>query len=109
MSLLRAVVVAATWMAAAGDSERDDIREATFRYMFTHNASGQKPDAGVYCLEIEDADPSDAFMARFAGSMPPVKKASQCTASGEDGVRDKKTKKPGLILRVEAVRLDGDS
>ena len=52
-------------------AEEDNIREAVYRYQFQHNASALKQNAKAYFLGIEKgkgvADPSDAFMKRFAG------------------------------------------
>jgi hypothetical protein len=54
--------------------QEDDIREAVFRYRIkTRYAEfAQTPSF----LSINGEDPSDEFMARFAGSNPPVKKGS---------------------------------
>ena len=64
-------------------SQEDQIREAVFRYQFQHNQSGIQDQARVYCLTSgswnEDDDPSDEFMTRFQGHVPPVKKGSQCS------------------------------
>jgi len=59
---------------SASDQESDDIREATYRYMF---GEPSKQDS-MYCLSIYDKDPSEAFIARFAGNQPSVKKGSEC-------------------------------
>lgn len=89
------------------DKQEDDIREAVFRYQFAHNASGLRQQARVYFLSIwglgEDGkDPSDDFMRRFAGNVPPVKKFSR--VSFENGLRDEETGSPGLIFRVTAIK-----
>src|SRR5689334_12829113 len=71
-------------------AQEDDNREAVFRYQFGKNSSGQQQNAGVYCLEIvpgdlskepmdsnynvQPLDPGEAFMKRFAGNHPPIKK-----------------------------------
>jgi len=105
------VVVLASFLAlgAQSDQETDNIREATFRYMFAKNASGQQQAAKVYCLSVEDQDPADDFMHRFANDTPPVKKASQCTASAREGVRDKETGARGLAFRVDKLTKKEDS
>src|SRR5689334_13010252 len=100
-------VCCATLDALSNDArmhDEDDIREAVFRYLFEHNASGQQKKAGVYCLSLgEDADPSDEFMRRFAGHKPPVRKLSQCTVGPYHGVIDKRTQKVGLKFRVSNI------
>lgn len=53
-----------------------DIAEATFRYQFGHNASGQQRKAPAYFLSLFGKDPDDAFLKRFEGHTPPVKKGS---------------------------------
>ena len=54
--------------------QEDEIREAVFRYRIKTRYSefSQTPSF----LSIDGKDPSDEFMARFAGSNPPVKKGS---------------------------------
>jgi hypothetical protein len=85
-------------------SDEDDIREAVFRYQFTNNRAGANPFANIFYLSVEDGrDPTDEFMARFQNPAHRVKKVSQCTASVSDGVKDRKTEKPGVILRVENI------
>src|SRR5262245_24284771 len=76
-------------------AEELDIREATYRYQFGKNASGQQQRAKNYYLSVytgdKETDPDDAFIKRFVGNMPPVKKVSECAASANKGVVDKKT------------------
>ena len=89
-------------------ADEDDIREAVFRYQFTHNASGQQQNAKAYFLSVgKDKDPSDDFMARFKDHKPPVKKRSQAT--GQFEVIDKKTGERGLIFIASTInQLDDD-
>lgn len=89
--------------AARIASERD-ICEAVFRYQFTHNASGQQTNAGVFFLSMTNADPDDSFMNRFAGDTPPVKKASLASSDTRTIVMDPETKANGLILQIENIR-----
>jgi hypothetical protein len=87
-----------------GPRDPDAVREATFRYMFGKNASGQKQSARVYCLEVENsADPSAAFLARFKNVAPHVTRASACDASADKGVIEKSSGKQGLIFRVDTI------
>jgi len=53
-----------------------DISEASFRYLFEHNASYRPEQANAYYLEIAGADPPSEFLERFAGNTPPAKPAS---------------------------------
>lgn len=60
----------------------DDVFEAVFRYQFEHNGSLQKQNAAAYYLHLSPQltggdNPDDAFMKRFAGHRPPVRKVSQ--------------------------------
>jgi hypothetical protein len=87
--------------------KEQNIREAVFRYMFDHNASGQQKRAGVYCLSLsylDPVDPTDEFMKRFSGHKPPVRKISECILHSFEGVTDKLTGKAGLIFRVTEIR-----
>lgn len=109
----------ATPATAPRSAQEDDIREAVFRYQFGKNSSGQQQNAGVYCLEIlprdlskepmdsnynvQPLDPGEAFMKRFAGNKPAVKKGSECSQSF-DGVKDKAMGASGLVFRVENIR-----
>lgn len=53
-----------------------DVFEAVFRYQFKYNGAGaQQPPA--YYLELMEKDPSEAFLARFKGHVPPVRKSSE--------------------------------
>jgi len=85
----------------------DAIRFAVFRYQFDHNASGQKTNAGVYCLSLslagqEPIDPSDELVASFTAHEPPVKKRSQCETSMR-GVFDRQTSRQGLIFYIDHI------
>ncbi len=87
----------------------DDLREATFRYMFRKNASGAQQNAKVYCLHFEKgADPPAAFLARFAQDKVPVRAASACSQS-VDGVFENATHAHGLAFRIDGItRADAD-
>jgi len=58
----------------------DDIREAVFRHQFELNASGAGSDVGARCIGVGDRaqDPSETFLARFVGIVPPVLKSTDC-------------------------------
>src|SRR4051812_24973676 len=89
-------------------AEELDIREATFRYQFEKNASGQQARAGAYYLSIsgkddKPTDPSAEFMKRFAGNKPPVKMMSECNTLGPRVV-DKKTGERGLLFETGAIK-----
>lgn len=93
-------------------STLDEIREATFRYQFTKNASGLQQKTQVYFLAITEAgksaDPSAALMARFSGNPIRVARWSESTASAAEGVRDKNNGERGLIFSCGAIRLLSD-
>lgn len=84
----------------------DDVREAVFRHLFDHNASGQQNAAKVFCLQIEGKrDPPPELLRRFEGNRPPVKKASLCSFNpghGRGGVEDE-TGAKGLIFRIDSI------
>ncbi|HEV7784278.1 MAG TPA: hypothetical protein VGQ28_03010, partial [Thermoanaerobaculia bacterium] len=120
MRILPAVLLtfASILPAAAAPADRAaeelDIREATFRYQFSHNASGLKERAGAYYLSIADKsgrvdDPPGKLLKRFVGNSPPVKKASESLASPDQGVVDKKTGERGLVFRIGAIRWISDT
>jgi hypothetical protein len=74
------------------------VAEAMFRHLIAANASGGGRDARAYFLSIEDRDPPDELLARFAAQRPPVRPGSQFTP-GE-----------GLLLEVRGIRqLDATS
>jgi hypothetical protein len=91
-------------------ADDDDVREAVFRHLFEHNASGLQRRAKVFCLQIEGkADPSPELLRRFEGNEPRVKKASLCAFShGPAGGRvQDETGAPGLIFRVDSIQRTG--
>lgn len=94
-------------------AEELDIREATFRYQFQKNASGQQQHAKSYYLAIQvdgkPTDPDDAFMKRFAGNNPPVKKRSECDTSTGKGAIDKKTGQLGLVFNTGPIKWVSDT
>lgn len=94
-------------------AEELDIREAAYRYQFGKNASGQQQRAKSFYLSIDAGDqgrdPDDAFLARFAGNTPPVKKISECEMSADKGVLDKKTGERGLIFSTGRIKWISDT
>ncbi len=102
-----AAIVLATLLTACAprEQELDDVREATFRHLFTRNGSAHPESAGVYCLSIDGQDPADHFMSRFAGNKPSAKKKSLCSVSPTQGVRDNETGQRGLAFGIEKVTL----
>ena len=96
--------------------QEEDIREAVFRYQFTHNESGLQQSANFYCLSLGEVtakanvDPSDELMRRFRGHQPPVEKTSQCAADISKGVTDRATSQRfGLIFRVTSIQWVSDT
>lgn len=60
-----------------------DIGEAVYRYQFKYNPSEiPRGRVAAYYLEMFGKDPANAFLARFAGNVPPVRPASQYAAGG---------------------------
>jgi len=110
LALFSTACVAAPVNKAA---EELDIREATFRYQFGKNASGQQQAAKNFYLAVpgggKGTDPDDAFMKRFAGNKPTVKRLSECDSSDDKGVVDKKTGERGLIFTTGAIKWVSDT
>jgi hypothetical protein len=88
-------------------NEDADIYEAVFRHQFGRNASAVQQSAGSYLIQIQDADPTDAFLLRFSGSTPPVKRVSEGQRAQDTGIYDRKTHKPSLIFNLGAIRWHG--
>jgi hypothetical protein len=92
--------------------DEDDVREAVFRHLFDHNASGMQKNAKVFCLQIEGKqDPSSELLRRFDGNEPRVKQASLCAfkpGHARGGVVDE-TGAPGLIFRVDTIQHTGEN
>lgn len=89
----------------------DDIREAVFRHLFTHNASGLQARADAYYLAVGlfELDPSDGFLRRFRDYKPAVRKVSECRSpeTCDDRVRGIKDGLEGLVFRVTFIRRVG--
>lgn len=85
----------------------DQVREAVFRHLFTHNESSVKDRALVYFLAIDEGggkrrDPSPALMAQFARQRPRVEPVSRADISFEKGAVHRDTGERGLVFRVSA-------
>ena len=81
--------------------QEDRIREAIFRYLIK-----QKGLKGQVFLSVEREDPSDEFMARFAGMEPRPKKASGAyfkRAPFPGWLRDRATGEKGVMLNVGTI------
>lgn len=91
-------------------ADEDDIREAVFRHLFTHNASAQQHRAKVYFLSLgEGKAPSNLFMLRFKDHKPPVKAASSLASMRINGAKGKGRVVNGLIFYVTKIeRVDED-
>ncbi len=106
--ILGALLLPAITFAASNMNAIDsDMAEAVFRYQFLHNESGQQTNAAAYFLEIAGEDPDDAFMRRFAGNHPPIKKWSDCSIE-DTKVVDKETGKTGLIFTLKVISIKND-
>lgn len=100
--LILSLIFAQTIRPDAKADAEDEIREAVFRYQFDQDATQQKPITKIYFIAIENKDPDEPFLKRFAGSTPIVKKASQSgySKNGVDSVIDKTTGEAGVIFGV---------
>jgi hypothetical protein len=64
--------------AGLTQDDEDALREATLRQMFARYGTQTYP-VKLYCIRFEHrADPSPAFLARFASSSVPVHAGSEC-------------------------------
>jgi len=80
------------------------IREAVFRYQFSHNSSAAQQSVDVYFLSLaEKADPDEHLLARFAGHQPDVKAISQSRIVADGRVEEKNTGRSGLIFRIDSI------
>jgi hypothetical protein len=117
MSRLRCALMLTLALMAGACSQNSaqtnpDLAEAVFRYQFGHNASGVQSLAGYYCIGFANddhaltrlSDPSPAFLARFAKSVPAVEPASKCVANSARPVTDLRTGRDALFFRVGAIR-----
>ena len=112
MCVLAVSCLAITILSSCGDLQDEtpdpetlDLFEVFFRYKFQNNASAQKQEAEAYFLEIEGADPSPEFLARFKGHSPPVKKGSEFVM--ESGIvieGETPTAGNGLLFRIDSHR-----
>ena len=93
--------------AAPSQKELDDAFEALLRFRFADNPSGMKQKAAAYFVRIMGKDPSDAFLARFDGNAPPVKKVSECRRDGMGSVIDVITGKSGLLFDIVSCKTYG--
>ena len=77
--------------------QEDDIREAVFRYRISTKNSNSR----VF-LMIDGKDPSDAFMTRFTGLNPPIKKVSGAQLKAV-WLRDRLTGEQAVELSVGSI------
>lgn len=96
----------------ARSDDEEDIREAAFRWELERLAS-PRDEVHFLALLSDDGtklqDPSDKFLARFAGQEVPVRKVSDCTRSASEGVREKETGRRGRLFKVGKVVRLGES
>jgi hypothetical protein len=84
-------------------SQEDDIREAVIRWQIDRFGSTDlaPENPKVYFLGVGEkiSDPSEAFIKRFIGNKPPVRKISACDMSPR-GDFDRITRERGYLLKV---------
>jgi hypothetical protein len=81
-----------------------DVYEAVFRHQFSRNASGAQQRAVTYFIEIQDADPSSAFIARFSDVDHKVKVASKAYYGRGASVTDRSNHSQALLFRVDGIK-----
>ena len=92
-----------------------DLAEATFRYQFAQNESGQQSSVSTYCIGYgadpskngSPFDPPNSFLKRLSDIKPPVQPESSCSWIG--GAVFNETKKPALIFEIESVKCVHDA
>ena len=81
-----------------------DVAEAVFRYQFDHNASGAQRQVDYFFISLEERDPPQALLTRFANEKPLVLPASLATSFAGTGVRHKELGGRGLIFRISSIK-----
>jgi hypothetical protein len=92
------------------------LAEATFRYQFTHNASGQQSSTSAFCIGYganpsrngDPFDPPKSFLARLSDIHPPVLPYSFCSSTNA-GVIANETREPALIFTISSVKCADNS
>jgi hypothetical protein len=91
----------------AEERRLDDIREVVFRYQFENSDPVKWERNWVYFLQLMPGrkSPSERFMKRFAGHVPPVKPLSDCVIVKRNGtVIDKETGEQGIIFCIVEIK-----
>lgn len=91
-------------------SREDAVREAVFKYQIERLTTDLPKKDVVFFLSVgEEANPSDALIARFAGRRPLVKKVSDSVPKKYEGIFDKDTGKKGILFSVTSIKWINDS
>jgi hypothetical protein len=95
-----------------------DLVEATFRYQFSHNESGEQSNVSAYCVGFQTkpddpsqgGDPPSELISRLRDVVPAVRPISECriTPNGRDGVKDP-SGKSALIFVLGAAKCASES
>ncbi len=82
---------------------RDALLKSVLDYQFANNRSAIRENAAAYFIGFENGkDPSDEFLRRFDGRLPPVEPLSLATII-DHRVVDSRTSKPALIFQITKV------
>ena len=82
---------------------RDALLKSVLAYQFANNRSAVRENAATYFIGLENGkDPSDDFLRRFDGRLPPVEPLSLATII-DHRVVDSRTSKPALIFQITKV------
>ena len=84
------------------DAQQDNIRESAYRYLFRNNDSGLQQTARVFCISIQERDPSPSFLARFRNERIPVIPLNACSWRGLGGVSVRSSGEEGLWFDMTA-------
>ncbi len=75
-----------------------------FKYQIGRMTSALQQKDVVFFLSVDEANPSDALLTRFAGRRPPVKKVSESLSQQYEGIYDKETGKKGILFRITSIK-----
>jgi hypothetical protein len=89
----------------------DELRatEALIRYQLTHNHAAKNAAVDTFCVEISNvsdragstkADPPAELIERLNDGRRKVRKGSDCDYNGGNGVFEKRSNSPAIVLRV---------
>jgi hypothetical protein len=87
-------------------TKEDAIEQTAMREYFQSLNGGWRQ--GVFCVSVQDHDPSDRWLMAFRNNVPPVVKRSNCGATMRSGVPgpvvEKQTRRPAFVFNIGRVQ-----